>query len=113
VASHYEVDNLTAIIDRNHLSLDGETEKIMALEPFADRWRCCGWNAIGVDGHDFLQIHGALRQAQEARSRPTVLIADTVKGRGVSFMEGRYDYHYAVLSEEELEMTRSELARQI
>ena len=109
VASHYKLDSLTAIVDRNRVSLDGETENIMPLEPFAERWRSFGWHVLELDGHDFRQIYQALRQAQQTRSRPTLLIANTVKGKGVSFMEGKHEYHYAVLSDEELEAARAEV----
>ena len=112
VASHQRLDNLTAIVDRNLVSLDGETEDIAALEPFSERWRCFGWHVIEVDGHDLRQIYQALQQAQQTQSHPTVVIANTVKGKGVSFMEGKHEYHYAVLSDEELEAARTEIRRE-
>ena len=108
VASHYGLDNLTVIVDRNCVCLDGATEQVMSLEPFVDRWRCFGWHVVEADGHDVNSIHQAIVEASEMRSRPTVLIAHTVKGKGVSFMEGKHEYHYAVLSDEELEAARAE-----
>jgi transketolase len=111
-ASHFKLDNLIAIVDRNHVSLDGTTEDIMSLEPFAERWRSFGWEVIELDGHDFQQIYQAIQQAQSVRSRPTVLIADTVKGKGVSFMEGKHEYHYTVLTGEELEIARTEVGKE-
>jgi transketolase len=110
VASHQKLDNLTAIIDRNRLSLDGPTEDILALEPLAEKWRSFGWHAIEVDGHDFRQLYNGLRQAQETRGRPTVLVANTIKGKGVSFMEGNASFHSGSLAGEQLEIAKVELA---
>lgn len=109
VASHYKLEILTAIVDRNLLSLDGKTEDIAALEPFAERWRSFGWHVVEVDGHDILQIYEAVQQAHLFQLSPTVLIANTVKGKGISFMEGKTEYHYTALSDEELETVQKEL----
>jgi transketolase len=109
VASHLGLDNLTAIVDRNRVSLDGITEEINALEPFADRWLSFGWHVIEVDGHDVAALYQGIQHARATRGIPTVILADTVKGKGVSFMEGKYQYHYASLSPQELEAARSEI----
>ncbi len=96
-AHHYKVDTLTAIVDRNHLMIDGLTEDVMALEPLADKWRAFGWKVREIDGHDFAQIGDAIEFAQQNRDAPTVVIADTVKGKGVDFMEGQAQWHYGGL----------------
>lgn len=92
-AAHYRLDNLCAIVDRNYLMIDGNTEEVMALDPLADKWRAFGWNVVEVDGHDLDQLAYAFRRARGAKNRPTVVIAYTVKGRGVSFMENDPDWH--------------------
>lgn len=111
VAAHYQVGNLVAIVDRNRVSLDGNTDDIMSLEPLADRWRSFGWHVAEADGHDFRQLHSAIQSASDVWSRPTVVIAHTIKGKGISFMEGKHEYHYASLSGEELEKARLEVGR--
>jgi transketolase len=110
VASHHKIANLIAIIDRNRLSLDGPTEEILALEPLAEKWRSFGWHVIEVDGHDFRQLYKGLKEAQATSGRPTLLIANTVKGKGVSFMEGDPAYHASGLAGDQLRMARAELA---
>ena len=112
VAAQLKLDNLVAVIDRNRLSLDGRTEELNSLEPLAGRWRMFGWNVLEIeDGHDFRQLIDGFRQAHSTRSQPTVLIAHTVKGKGVSFMEDKFQYHYAFLSPADLQLARSELER--
>ena len=110
VAAHQKLDNLTVIVDRNRLCLDGPTEEILNLEPFAAKWRSFGWHAIECDGHDFRQLYASLQEARATRGRPTVLVAITVKGKGVSFMEGNPDYHSNVLAGQLLEAAKAELA---
>ena len=110
-ASHHKLDHLTAIVDRNRLSLDGFTEEILALEPLADKWRSFGWHAIEVDGHDFRALYGGLLRAQEMRGKPTVLIAKTIKGKGISFMENNPSHHSSASpTGKQLEMVKAELA---
>lgn len=92
-ASKYKLDNLTAIIDRNGIQQDGLTEQIMPLEPLASKWRDFNWNVIQIDGYDFNQIIDALDKAEETINRPTVIIAHTIKGKGVSFMEWSPEWH--------------------
>jgi len=110
VAAHQKLDNLTAIVDRNRLSLDGFTEDILALEPLAEKWRSFGWHVLELDGHDFRQLHTGLQEARVTQGVPTVLIANTVKGKGVSFMEGNPAYHANELVGRQLEIARAELA---
>ncbi len=110
VASHHKLDNLTVIVDRNRLSLDGFTEDILALEPLTEKWRSFGWHAIEVDGHDFRQLYKGLQETRETRGRPTVLIANTIKGKGVSFMEGVPSYHSSPsLAGKQLDIAKAEL----
>lgn len=97
-AAHLGLDNLTAIVDRNRLQINGDTERRMRLEPLTDRWRGFGWAVAEVNGHDLAQLVAALDRVPVQAGRPTVLIADTVKGRGVRYLEGRKQCHYATLS---------------
>ncbi|MGQ9478088.1 MAG: transketolase [Candidatus Bipolaricaulia bacterium] len=100
-ASHYKLGNLCAIVDRNMFCIDGPTEKIMALEPFKRKWEAFGWNAIEVDGHNFSQLIDVFENLPPVTSPvPTVVIAKTVKGKGVSFMEGVGAWHYGGLDSE-------------
>ncbi|TDV54909.1 transketolase [Actinophytocola oryzae] len=94
-AAHYRLDNVTAIVDRNRLQISGSTEERMGLEPLADKWRAFGWAVSDVDGHDFAQLVPAL--LARAEGRPTVLLADTVKGRGVRHLHHRKQSHFAKL----------------
>lgn len=101
-AAHYKLDNLTAIVDRNRLQISGSTEDRMRLEPLADKWRAFGWQCSDVDGHDFGQLVPALR-TPPAAGQPAVLIADTVKGRGVRHLQHRKQSHFAKLGPEAYE----------
>ena len=97
-AAHFSVDglkldNLTAIIDRNGIQLDGWTKDIMNTEPLADKWRAFGWHVIETDGHDITKVVAALDQAKSIKGKPSVIIAKTVKGKGVSFMENKAEFH--------------------
>ena len=103
LAAHYKLDNVTAFVDRNRLQIDGPTEKIMSLEPLADKWKAFGWNVIEIDGHDMRQILDACDKAKEMRNRPTMVMAHTVKGKGVSFMENALSFHGKSPNEEETE----------
>ena len=109
-AAHFKVDNLTAIVDRNRLQLDGWCCDVMNSEPFAQKWRAFGWQVIEVDGHDFTQLGRAFSRAKKIKGKPTVIIAHTVKGKGVSFMENNPDFHGKAPSAEEVEIALKELA---
>lgn len=113
-ASHYRIDNLTAIVDLNRFQLSGFTDDIMSLEPIADKWRAFGWHVIEIDGHRMKQILDSLDEAEEIKGKPTVIIAHTMKGKGVSFVErsfaeGHYKYHGIPLAESELVQALEEL----
>jgi transketolase len=101
-ASHWHLDNLVGILDRNGLETDGSTEDIMALEPLEDKIRAFGWHTRVLDGHDFSQILDALAEARGVHGRPSMLIARTVKGKGVSFMEGQAAWHGKAPNAQEL-----------
>jgi len=92
-ASHYRLDNLTAIVDRNRLQIDGPTKEVMCLEDLSAKWKAFGWNTLEIDGHNMTQILKALDEAEKTKNKPTVIIAHTLKGKGVSFAEGAVGYH--------------------
>lgn len=92
-AAHYKLDNLVSIVDRNGLQIDGPTEEIMRLESLVQKWRAFGWNTIEIDGHNMKEILDALDEAETAKGKPTVIIAQTTKGKGVSYAEDVVGYH--------------------
>jgi len=108
-AAHYKLDNLIAIVDRNRFQVDGPTEEIMAIDPLLDKWKAFGWNVEEIDGHDMNEILESLKRADKMRGKPTVIIAHTIKGKGVSFVEGNNEYHGKALSKEELRLALQEL----
>jgi len=91
--SHYKLDNLTAIVDRNELQIDGPTKEVMSLESLLAKWQAFGWHTIEINGHDMSQILSSLDKAERIKEKPTVIIAHTIKGKGVSFAEGAVGYH--------------------
>ena len=101
-ASHYGLDNLCALVDANGLQIDGETCEIMRLEPLAEKWRAFGWNVLDIDGHDYAAILDALAAARRETRRPTVIVARTVKGKGVSFTEHQVCWHGIAPNEEQV-----------
>lgn len=109
-AAHFKVDNLTAIVDHNEIQLDGWNKDIMNIEPLDRKWQAFGWNVIEVDGHDFNQLIDAFEQAKSVKGQPAVIIAHTVKGKGVSFMENNPDFHGKPPDAAELEIALKELA---
>ena len=109
-AAHFKLDNLVAIVDNNQIQLDGWTKDIMNLEPFSQKWQSFGWHVIEVDGHNFTQLIDAFKQAKTVKGQPTVIIAHTVKGKGVSFMENNPDFHGKAPNAKELEIALKELA---
>lgn len=109
VAAHYKLDNLTAMIDRNFLQIDGHTEDVLKLESVRDRWSSFGWNTIEIDGHDIEKILIALKEANEHKRNPTMIILNTTKGKGVSFMENNVDFHGVPPNEIERDIAIEEL----
>jgi transketolase len=107
--AQFRLDNLTVIVDRNGLQLGDTTERTMGLEPLADRWRSFGWAVSETDGHDMRALENALQSVPFATGKPNCIIAHTHKGRGVSFMEDRVEWHHRVLSDAELKMALREL----
>ena len=108
-AAHYRLDNLVVLVDDNKLETDGPTASIVGVHPIAEKWAAFGWKVHAVDGHDFTQIHRAVQQAAPGDGRPTVIVADTVKGKGVSFMEDVADWHSGPTTPEQTEQALREL----
>jgi transketolase len=108
-ATHLGVDNLTAIVDYNKYQESGPISREMALEPLVDKWRAFGWHVEEVDGHDIQALITTLKAARKIKGQPTVVIAHTVKGKGVSFVEADYTFHGKALSPEQAEKAREEL----
>ena len=108
VASHYKLDNLTALLDRNFLQIDGNTEEVLRLESVYDRWSSFGWHVLEIDGHTIDQILDALQRANDHKNQPTMIILNTVKGKGVSFMENNVDFHGVPPNEMEYKLAMSE-----
>jgi transketolase len=109
-AVHFGVDNLTAIVDNNGLQLSGCNADTMSLEPFKDKWASFGWHVIEVNGHDINQLLEAFDKAKKVKDKPAAIIAHTIKGKGVSFMENNVDFHGKAPNAKELEIALKELA---
>jgi len=109
MAGHHRLDNLTALVDYNRSQVDGCTDDIVTIEPLADKWRAFNWAVCEIDGHDMLQILSALDWARSANGRPAVIIARTVKGKGVSFMENNPRWHGKAPGDEEATLALAEL----
>ena len=113
IAGKYELRNLIAIIDRNNIQIEGVTEDVMPLEPLADKWRAFNWNVIETVGHDMRSLNEAIEQAQATYEKPTVIIAHTVPGKGVSFMERDYKWHGKAPNKDEAAKAIAELKANI
>ncbi len=108
-AAHYQLDNLTAILDNNRLQIDGFTSEIMNIEPLAAKWLAFGWHPIEIDGHDPEAILAALDEADQIKGRPSIIVAHTIKGKGVSIFENKPEYHGVAPTTPELEVALREL----
>lgn len=108
-AGHYQLDNLCAVVDRNRLQISGGTEEVMSQDSQDDRWAAFGWHTLHAKGNDVADLERAFSQAKAFRGKPTVIIADTVKGCEVSFMENQAGWHHRVPTQEEYEAARKEL----
>jgi transketolase len=102
-AGHYHLDNLCAIVDRNYLQIDGCTEDVMTLDPYPEKWAAFGWNVLEIDGHNLSEVVEAYERAGRTKGKPSVIIARTVKGKGVPFMEDKAGWHGRAPKPEELE----------
>lgn len=108
-ASHYKCDNICAIIDYNGYQIDGKTKDIMNLEPILDKWHAFGWYTIEINGHNIKEILEAFNKALNVKGKPVIIIAHTIKGKGVSFMENVVDFHGRSPTKEETEQALKEL----
>lgn len=109
-AAHYSLDNLTAIVDRNRIQNDRFTDEVMKLEPLAAKWEAFGWHSLEVDGHSIEDLTEAFHQAKNIKHKPTVIIAHTIKGKGVSFMENNPAFHGKAPSDDQLKKALEELS---
>ena len=108
-AAHYKLDNLVAVIDWNGLQIDGPVAEVMNPTPHDEKFRAFGWHVISIDGNDLDQIEAAFREARTVKGKPTAIIAKTVKGKGVSFMENKVNWHGAAPNDEQYEAALAEL----
>jgi transketolase len=109
-AAMFKLDNLTAIVDKNSIQLSGFTKDIMNTDPLTKKFDSFGWNVIEINGHDLSQVLDALKKARTIKSQPTIIVAHTIKGKGVSFMENNVDFHGKAPNAEQLEKALKELA---
>lgn len=108
-ASHYKLENLTAFVDYNGLQIDGPNEEVMGVHPVTDKFKAFGWNVLTADGHDFGEILEAIEIAKTYKGKPTMIVARTVKGKGVSFMEDQAGWHGKAPNKEERDQAMNEL----
>jgi transketolase len=111
-SSHHKLDNLTAIVDHNKYQIDGKVEEIKSLQPFAEKWKAFGWSVFSCDGHNLKSIIETLEKAEKVKGKPSVIIAETVKGKGVSFMEEKpLEYHGRAPNAEEEKKALAEICQ--
>ena len=108
-ASHYNLDNLCVILDNNNLQIDGPVDEVMSIYPVLEKWQAFGWHVIEIDGHNYSEIIDALLEAENVKYKPTMIISRTVKGKGVSFMENRAEWHGKALPPDLLKEALKEL----
>jgi transketolase len=111
-ASFYKLDNICGIVDWNKLQIDGWVEEVMGIEPLKEKWQSFGWKTIEIDGHNFKEIMDSLDEAEKIKGKPTVILAHTIKGKGVSFMENKVGWHGIAPKKEEAEEALKELEEQ-
>lgn len=109
--SHYHLNNICVMVDRNRYQSQGEVDQLMRIEPLEEKWRAFGWHALTIDGHDVGQVCQALDLMSGRNDKPIVIIADTVKGKGISFIENSYKYHNFMLTKEEYLQAEQELLK--
>jgi transketolase len=112
-AAHYKLDNLVGILDYNGLQIDGKNEDVITVSPVAEKFESFGWNVLSIDGHNFEEILDAFKKARECKGKPTMIIAKTVKGKGVSFMEDNAGWHGKAPNEDEIKQAVSELGGEL
>ena len=112
-ASHYNLDNLCILVDNNGLQIDGSIEDVMSPYPIDEKFKAFGFHVINIDGHDFDQIESAYNEARTVKGKPTAIIAKTVKGKGVSFMENKASWHGTAPNDEQYEVAMNELQEQL
>ncbi len=112
-AGHYKLDNLCVIVDNNNLQIDGSVDKVMSPYPIADKFKSFGFNVIKIDGHNMEEIIRAFNAAKTVKEKPTAIIAKTVKGKGVSFMENQVGWHGKAPNEEEYKLAIKELKKKM
>jgi transketolase len=105
-AAHYKTTNMITIVDRNKFMVDGPTEKVMGLEPFADKWKSFGFLVKEVDGHSYTELSRAIEEAQGEKNAPVLIMAHTIKGKGVDFMEDDFRWHYGGLDSDKVESAK-------
>lgn len=110
-AAHYRLDNLTAFLDYNGLQIDGWIRDVKSPEPLVEKWRAFGWNVLEVDGHDYTSLLEAIERAHAQKGAPTMIIAHTVKGKGISFMENQIDWHGRAPNKDEYARALKELEK--
>ena len=112
-ASHYQLDNLCVLVDNNGLQIDGNIKDVMSPYPIDEKFKAFGFHVINIDGHDFDQIEAALNEARSVKGQPTAIIAKTVKGKGVSFMENQASWHGTAPNDEQYRQAMEELGQQL
>jgi len=110
--SHYKLDHIVAFLDRNRLQIDGKTAQVMSVAPVKEKWEGFGWNVISINGHDISEIIRAVNEAKKNEGRPSIIISHTIKGKGVSFMEGSLNFHGKAPNKEQYEIALRELREQ-
>jgi transketolase len=110
-AAHYKLDNLVAVIDWNGLQIDGPVAEVMNPTPHDEKFRAFGWHVISIDGHNFSEIEAAFAEARTVKGKPTVIIARSVKGKGVSYMENQCEWHGQAPKEEQYKIAISDLEK--
>jgi transketolase len=111
MAAHNNLDNVCGIVDCNKLQIDGFLKDVMNIEPLADKWQAFGWQVIKADGHDFESLIDAFDEARSIKSKPTVILADTIKGKGISFIENQASWHGIAPKEDEVKKALEELKK--
>lgn len=112
-AAHYNLDNLTAFLDFNGLQIDGDITKVMNSLPIDEKFKAFNWHVISVDAHDFEQLEAAVEEAKATKGKPTLILAKSIKGKGVSFMEGQAAWHGAAPNDEQYAQAVAELDKSL